>query len=139
MSLRDMSPKKKARLAFASALTLLLVSGTAATITIVQLLASAKWIAHTYDVQVKLGDIQADFSAAARTRTEYINSGDTRPLPDYEAAKTRLHHEISELHQLVADNPSQVALCTQLEDLGLRRVELLDTSIELRRSGPLDE
>src|SRR5215470_7798689 len=114
MIFRTMSSKKKARLAFASALTLLLVSGTAASITIMQLLASAKWIAHTYDVQVKLGDIQADFSAAGRARTEYINSGNTATLPDYEAAKTRLHHEISELHRLVADNPPQVALCTQL-------------------------
>jgi signal transduction histidine kinase len=50
-----------------------------------------------------------------------------------------LHREMSELRQLVADNSSQLALCTQLEDLGLRRLELLDTSIELRRSGPLDE
>ncbi len=114
-----MSSKKKARLAFASALTLLLVSGTAATITIVRLLASAKWIAHTYDVQVKLGDIQAEFSAAARARTEYLNSGNTR--------------------QLVTDNATQQTLRIQLEDLGLRRLELLDTSIELRKAGPLDE
>jgi len=139
MSLLDVSSRKKARLAFASALTLLLVSSTAATITIVQLLASAKWIAHTYDVQVKLGDVQTDFFAAGRARTEYINSGSTAPLSDYEASKTQLHRELSQLHQLVIDNPTQLALCTQLEDLGLRRLELLDTSIDLRRGGPLDE
>ena len=134
-----MSSKKKARLAFASALTLLLVSGTAATITIVRLLASAKWIAHTYDVQVKLGDIQAEFSAAARARTEYLNSGNTSVLPDYETAKTQLHRELSQLRQLVTDNATQQTLRIQLEDLGLRRLELLDTSIELRKAGPLDE
>lgn len=139
MSLRSMPSKKKARLAFASALTLLLVSGTAATITIVQLLASAKWIAHTYDVQVKLGDIQSAFSAAARARTEYLDSGSAAVLPGYEAAKAQLHRELSWLRQLVADNATQETRCSQLEDLGLRRLELLDASIELRHSGPLDE
>jgi signal transduction histidine kinase len=134
-----MSSKKKARLAFASALTLLLVSGTAATITIVQLLASAKWIAHTYDVQVKLGDIQSEFSAAARAHTEYLNSGNMSVLSDYESAKTHLHREFSQLRELVTDNSAQQTLYNHLEDLGVRRLELLDSSIELRRSGTLDE
>ena len=139
LSLGKMSPRKKARLVFTSALLLLLVSGTAATITIVQLLRSAKRIAHTYDVQVKLGDLLSEFSAAARARTEYLNSGDTAALPDYETAKTHLHREFTELCQLVVDNAKQGARCLRIEDLGLRRLELLDTSIELRRSGPLDE
>src|SRR5262249_3554165 len=139
MNLPALSPKKKARLAFASALTLLLISGTAATITIVQLLTSAKWIAHTYDVQVQLGDIQSAFSAAARARTEYLNSGNPDRIQDYEVAKTALNKQLFFLRQLPSDTPPQQALVNKLEDLGLRRLELLDPSIELRRSGPLDE
>jgi signal transduction histidine kinase len=134
-----MSSRKKAQLAFASALSLLLVSGTAATITIVQLLGSAKWIAHTYDVQVKLGDLQFEFAAVARARTEYLNSGNPAALPDYELAKSHLHGQLSQLRQFVNDNAKQQSLCNELEDLGLRRLELLDTSIELRRTGPLEE
>jgi signal transduction histidine kinase len=134
-----MSPRKKARLAFASALILLLVCGTAATITIVQLMQSAKWIAHTYDVQVALGELQTVSSIAARSRTGYLNSGDPSYLPEYEKAKTQLHRQLTALRDLTKDNASQMALFNQLEDLTLRRLELLDTSIEIRKSGPLDE
>ena len=134
-----MSSRKKAKLAFGSALVLLFICGSAATITIVQLLQSAKWVAHTYDVQVALGDIQAALSLAGRTRSNYLNSGEASLIPQYEAAKTQIHRKIAEINRLTKDNPMQVTLATQLEDLTLRRLELLDTSIEIRKSGPLDE
>jgi signal transduction histidine kinase len=134
-----MPSRKKARLAFASALSLLLICGTAATITIVQLIKSAKWIAHTYDVQVSLGDIQTSFSLATRARANYLNSGDASFLPQYDAAKTHVHRRIAEIRELTKDNAMQMSYANQLEDLMLRRLELLDTSIEIRKSGPLDE
>ncbi len=134
-----MSSRKKARLAFASALVLLLVCGTAATITIVQLLESAKWIARTYDVQVALGDIQSALSIAAHTRTTYMNSGDASFLSQYESAKSQTHAKLALVRELTNDNPTQRSFCNQLDDLILRRIELLDTSIEIRKSGPLDE
>jgi signal transduction histidine kinase len=134
-----MSAKKKARLAFASALTLLLICGTAATITIVRLLISAKWVAHTYDVQVALGNLQSASTMAARLRAQYLDSGNATYLPQYESAKTLLHQKAADLRQLVADNSEQQKLASQLEDLTLRRLELLDASMEMRKSGPLDE
>jgi signal transduction histidine kinase len=134
-----MASKKKAQLAFASALVLLFICGTAATFTIVRLLASARWIAHTYDVQVALGDIQSAVSIAARTRTSYLNSGEPAYLAQYESAKTDTHQKLAYLRRLTADNPSQQRFCDQLDDLILRRVELLDASVEMRKSGPLDD
>jgi signal transduction histidine kinase len=134
-----MSPRKKARVAFATALALLLFCGTAATITIVRLLESAKWIAHTYDVQVALGDLQSTLSVAARTRTSYLNSGDASFLAEYESAKSQTHTKLALVRELTIDNPIQVNFCNQLDDLILRRIELLDTSVEIRKSGPLDE
>jgi CHASE3 domain sensor protein len=50
-----MSPHKKAQLAFASAVILLLLSGLAAFVTIVRLLESEKLVIHTQQVQVALG------------------------------------------------------------------------------------
>jgi CHASE3 domain sensor protein len=104
-----MSSRKKAKLAFGSALVLLFICGSAATITIVQLLQSAKWIAHTYDVQVSLGDIQAALSLAGRTRSNYLNSGEASLIPQYETAKTQIHRKIAEINRLTKDNPMQVA------------------------------
>jgi signal transduction histidine kinase len=105
----------------------------------VRLLQSAKWVAHTYDVQVALGDMQSALAVAGRTRTSYLNTGDASYIPQYDAAKTQLHRKLAEVRELTHDNSKQQGLWNELEDLTLRRLELLDTSIELRKSGPLDE
>jgi signal transduction histidine kinase len=134
-----MSPRKKARVAFASAVVLLLVCGTAATITIVRLLESAQWIAHTYEVQVALGQLQSELSDAARLRASFLNSGDTSVLGAYDASKSAVHSTLTKVRDLTRDNPRQRGYSNQLGDLALRRIELLDSSIDMRRSGPLDE
>jgi signal transduction histidine kinase len=134
-----MASRKKAQLAFASALILLLICGVAATFTIVRLIESTRWVAHTYDVEVELGDIESAVSLAARTRTTYLNSGDPSYLSQYESAKTDTHQKLAYLRRLTADNPTQLHFCEQLDDLILRRMELLDASVEMRKSGPLDE
>ncbi len=134
-----MSPRKKARLAFLSALCLLLACGVAASITIIRYLHSAKWAAHSYDVQVALGDIQSDLSTAARTRTSFVNSGDKSELAPYGGQKTEIHKDLAHIRDLTKDNFFQRDLFTQLEDNVLRRLELLDATIEMRKSGPLDD
>jgi signal transduction histidine kinase len=134
-----MSPRKKALLAFVSALILLLVSGVAATVAIVRFLRTAQWTEHSYDVQIALGDIQSSLTNAALTRTTFLNSGDASRLAPYDSFKGQVHQRFDHVRDLTKDNPVQRSLCTQLEDNILRRIELLDTSIEMRRSGPLDD
>jgi signal transduction histidine kinase len=134
-----MSPRKKALLAFVSALILLLVSGVAASVAIVRFLRTAAWTEHSYDVQIALGDIQSSLTAAARTRTTFLNSGDASQLAPYDELKGKVHQRFDRVRELTKDNPVQRSMCIQLEDNILRRIELLDTSIELRKSGPLDD
>jgi signal transduction histidine kinase len=43
------------------------------------------------------------------------------------------------VRDLTKDNPTQQSLCTQLDDNVFRRLELLDTAIEMRKSGHLDD
>jgi len=134
-----MSPRKKALLAFVSALVLLLVSGVAASVAIVRFLRTAAWTEHSYDVQIALGDIQSSLTAAARTRTTFLNSGDASQLAPYDALRGQVHQRFDRVRELTKDNPLQHSMCIQLEDNILRRIELLDASIELRKSGPLDD
>jgi len=134
-----MSSRKKARLAFLSALILLFGCGIAASITIARFLKAAKWAAHSYEVQVAVGDLQTSLSNAARTRTVYLNSGDETTLAEYPATKKRVHNDLTEIRELVRDNSSQLSLALQLDDIVLQRLELLDASIEMRRAGPLDD
>jgi signal transduction histidine kinase len=134
-----MSPRKKARLAFVSALILLVACGVAASVTVVRFLHADRWVAHSYDVQLALGDLQSTLSIAARERTSFLNSGDPSGLASYEASKSNAHEQLVLIRDLTRDNPIQQHLCAQLEDNVLRRLELLDAAIEMRKSGPLDE
>jgi signal transduction histidine kinase len=134
-----MLPRKKALLAFVSALLLLLVSGIAATVAIVRFLHTVSWTEHTYDVQIVLGDLQTSLNNAARIRTTFLNSGDASQLAPYDASKGEVHQHLVHVRDLTKDNPVQRSLCNQLEDNILRRIELLDTSIEMRKSGPLSD
>ena len=52
-----MAPRKKAQVAFASAVMLLFLSGVAAYVTINRLLASEKWVIHTLEVKAALGPV----------------------------------------------------------------------------------
>jgi len=134
-----MSSRKKARLAFVSALILLVACAVSASVTVVRFLHADKWVTHSYDVRLALGDLQSALANAARARTGFLNSGDPSDLASYSGSKTKAHEMLVQIRDLTKDNPIQQALCIQLEDNVLRRLELLDTSIELRRSGPLDE
>jgi signal transduction histidine kinase len=134
-----MSSGKKARLAFASALVLLLLSGIAASVTIARLLQTTKWVTHSYDVQLALADAQSALAKAARLRTVYINSGDPGVLPQYESAKNETIGLTRHVRELTADNPAQQELCNSLQAITDRRFALLDQSIALREAGPLDE
>jgi CHASE3 domain sensor protein len=135
----SISPRKQARLAFVSALILLLTCGVAASVTFVRFLHADKWVSHSYDVQLTLGDLQSALSVVARTRTSYLNSGDQSVLAPYDATKSQTHQILAHIRDLTRDNPVQQALCAQLEDNVLRRLELQDAAIEMRKSGPLDE
>jgi signal transduction histidine kinase len=138
-SFQSMSSRKKARLAFLSALILLFGCGIAASITIARFLRAAKWAAHSYEVQVSLGDLQTSLANAARARTVFVNSGDETTLAAYPQDKKRVHNDLTQIRDLVRDNASQVSLAQQLDDIVLRRLELLDATIEMRRAGPLDD
>jgi hypothetical protein len=65
MSPLTMPPRKRAQLAFASAVILLCLSGLATYLTIVRLLESEKWVIHTYEVQSALGNV--DSTVLSRT------------------------------------------------------------------------
>src|ERR1700690_552486 len=87
----SMSSRKQAALAFGSALILLLACGGAASVTVVRFLNADKWVSHSYDVQLTLGDLQSALSVVARTRTSYMNSGDQSVLAPYDATKSQAH------------------------------------------------
>ncbi len=132
-----MSPEKNARIAFVSALALLL-SGSAVTAFIISSLLSVEGrVRHAYTVEVALGSVDASLAKAGRTRMVVINpdndkSGD-QALRDFEAATGEIRQSLDEVGTLTADNASQHLLWNQLNAEAGERLGVLEKSVELRQ------
>jgi signal transduction histidine kinase len=133
-----MAPRKKAQVAFASAVMLLFLSGVAAYVTINRLLASEKWVIHTLEVKAALGDIESAYVRVGRARSGYVISGTDDFLAEFDAAAPEIPGKLQRLRDLTRDNPKQRELSSRLEDAINRRVALLRESVQLKKQAPED-
>ncbi len=133
-----MPPQKTARLAFASAVILLCLSGLAIYVTIVRLLESEEWVVHTHEIQAALGDVDSAIARAGRARSAYMVTGDTVDIAEFEAAVPEVLKVVRRVRELTKDNPKQQEYCTRLEDAMRHRMDLFRNSIKLRESSPQD-
>jgi signal transduction histidine kinase len=122
-------------LAFASAVILLLLSGLAAYDAVVRLRSAQKWVSHTRDVQSGLSDLNNVSTRAGRARTRYVDTGEETFLQDYQTAVADIPPKLKQLEQMTADNAEQQADCVRLLKITDRRLALLESSVQLKRSG----
>src|SRR5271156_1167863 len=134
----SMSPRQKARLVFSLALVLLISSGVGASFSILGLVNSTKWVAHTYEVKESLSKIESLFALAGRTRAAYVASGDANALAQCQSAIATLETEIRKVMPTVSDNPVQRANAAQLQLLINMRVDVLTASMNLYAAGKTD-
>ena len=125
-------------MAFATAVTLLCLSGLATYLTIVRLLESEDWVVHTYQVQAALGAVDSATVDAASNRSGYVIAGSPDFLDNFEAAVPKISQALQNLRELTKDNPAQQKLCTRLGEITARRVALFRQSIELKKTAPED-
>ncbi len=105
-----MSPRQKARAAFGSAVILLLLSGVIACVAISHLLAAQRWVTHTHEVQAALADVGIVLGRTGRAQIEYVDSGDSELLREYESTAGQIPGTLRHAKELTADNPTQQAL-----------------------------
>ena len=134
-----MSPRKKAQIAFASAVTLLALSGVAAYVSIVRLLESEELVIHSLRVQSALGDFTNAIARVGRVATAYVATGKEEFLGDFQPYLDEVPPTMQHLRDLTKDNPSQQALCERLQQSTEQRMLLFQRSIELKKKYPNDE
>jgi signal transduction histidine kinase len=139
MSAQTMPPRKKAQVAFASAVIMLCLSGLATYVTIVRLTQSEKWVVHTHEVQAALGDVDAAVLNAERACSGYVITGSADFLNNFEATAPSTYQSLQHLRELTKDNPKQQELATRLEETTARRLALFRDSIDLRKSAPQNQ
>lgn len=133
-----MGPRKKAQVAFASAVMLLLLSGFAAYIAIDRLLVSEKWVNHSLEVRAALGDIDSAYVKAGRARSGYVISGNSEFLTQFEESVPEIPRRFARLSDLIGDNQTQRDLFSRLQTVTDSRVDLLRASIEQKKRAPYD-
>jgi signal transduction histidine kinase len=133
-----MSPRKKAQLAFASALILLFASGVAAYVSMAQLLKSERWVSHTHEVQADIGEVESANAHFGRARMDYVATRNEATLGEFENGVTDAERELQDLRQATSDNPSQQARCDLLRSVTEQRIALARQAIELKKTNPGD-
>jgi signal transduction histidine kinase len=133
-----MSSRKSAKVAFASAVGLLLLCGVGAVIAISRYSNSAEWVNHTYEVTVATGRVESTLAEAARARLSYITGGDPSYVQLYESAKKKVFEDLLRVRELTLDNPLQQDNFKRLNSLANQRLALLQSSLDTRVSGQPD-
>jgi len=135
---RLVSQRTRTQLAFGPAVILLLLSGMAAYFTVVRLRTAQRWVSHTRDVQSSLADISNMSNRAGRARTRYVDSGNETFFDEYQAAAGEIPRKLKLVEALTSDNPEQHELGESLASITNRRLDLLNRSVQLKRSGSTD-
>jgi signal transduction histidine kinase len=133
-----MSPRKKAQVAFASAVAVLLLSAVAAYVAMGHFRESESWVEHTYQVQASFGEIDVALSKAGRIRNSYLAVPDDSLFASFDATLPEIQRKLQASAKLIADNPRQRELATQLQNTTMGRVEKFRSSMQLKKSSPND-
>ena len=131
-----MHSRKKVKLTFASAFIFLLIAAIAAGVVITRLTTSLKWIAHTYEVQVALGDISSTMTAAARARAGFEANADESALRTFNATISTIPEKLAHIDRLTKDNSDQTSTLARLNELENQRRIVLQSAIDQRKAGP---
>jgi signal transduction histidine kinase len=134
-----MPSRKKIQLAFGSAVVFLLIAAIAAGVCISRLRTSLKWIAHTYEVQVALGDINSSMTVAGRARSAFDTTGDEKLVDEFDSVANSIPQKLAHVQALVSDNVEQRSAVARLKDLELRRLAVLRDAVNRRKLGQRDE
>lgn len=132
------SQRTRTQLAFGTAVILLLLSGMAAYITTARQRTAQRWVSHTRDVQSTLADVNNISARAGRARTRYVDSGDDSFFEEYQSAAGEIPKKLEDVNRLTSDNPEQHELGKNLASVTNRRLDLLNQSVQLKRSGSPD-
>jgi len=129
-----MSSSNSARVAFATAMGLLLACALLVYRTLEKFAHSERTVEHTLQVRQLLGETESQIASGVRNRLTYVLKGDSESLAQYRESVRKIPLVLRNLRQLTADNPIQQRNCDRLEALVNTSVQLWERSIALRKS-----
>jgi CHASE3 domain sensor protein len=124
---------------FALALLVLITIGITAYRNTDDMIETAQWRSHTYQVLANLEKLQATVRSAESDQRGYLITGDQRYLEPYNEATRAVSSVFGELRQLTTDNAQQQRRLDIVQSQLAIRLDELQSIIDLRRSSGFAE
>jgi len=97
------------------------------------------WVLHTYDVQIKLKNIERNLVDAETGQRGFIYTGDETFLQPYNRSTQMLDREFEILEELITDNSRQVVHLQNIKNLSEQKLDELAKTIQLKRDNKEQE
>ncbi len=127
----------KLALGFGLAALIIAFVGLVSLLSIQELLRSATWIRHTYDVIESTNALESALAKAENARRGHALTGNDRFISRFDGAVRETESLQKKLAALTADNPAQAERLARIGPLLQKRVGLLSALIELQKKGRL--
>jgi diguanylate cyclase (GGDEF)-like protein/PAS domain S-box-containing protein len=126
--------ERLARLAFGSAIAVLLILGSFAYRSVLASNESIRWVQHTHEVLENLQEAQFGMETISASVRGFVLTGDETYLERYHAGAMNLVQHGAVVRGLTVDNPKQQSKLPALEALSAERVQRAEIIIGLRRT-----
>jgi methyl-accepting chemotaxis protein len=130
---------KKIAAGFALSLVLLVAIGSVAYTSMTKLTNMSQWVTHTHEVLEHAASVLSLLKDAETGQRGYVITGDDAFLEPYQTGSSEVLNVVKELRKLTEDNPRQQKRLDAVEPLVAAKLAELKRTIDLRRSGNLDE
>jgi PAS domain S-box-containing protein len=124
----------KIKLAFGSAVAILLVVGAVSYRSIGVSKDRDNWVQHTHEILSNLQELRFAMQAINGTASGFALTGNESDIEPYHAAVSSLEQHQAAIRTLTVDNPEQQRQLPALEILEAKRIQRAETIIGLRRT-----
>lgn len=135
---QNMNPRDRARWAFATGATLLLLSAIAAGVLIAQVENSNRRVTSAFAIQVSLEDLESTLSAAGRSRVLYVNTHDPQYVAETESRLTAAKDRLNSVVEQGSTLPGHREGYAQLAQLAGRRLDIIRSALLDAEAGKTD-
>jgi methyl-accepting chemotaxis protein len=97
-----------------------------------ELVDSADWVTHTYQVKANLSEVLIRLADAETAQRGYLLTGENRFLEPYRAAVQGIDRDVQDVQELTTDNPNQQRRVARLQPLIANKISKLAEGSTLR-------
>jgi len=127
--------KRNLLIGYGISIFLLLASSIASFVSIRNLLSSQDQVAHTNEVMLKLENLLSVLKDAESGQRGYLITENEQFLEHYKGSAVKSRTLIAEIKALTYDNPQQQVDCDILSAQVLKRIDYLESLIQIKRNG----